>query len=297
LFFAYLGTKAAASTARSPKERDHILRYTRYGIIPFCLIMSIGLAAVLSQAGKLYTASAFWVVFGVSAWTATLVGGIMLMCRWMDRDVRRIRLETNTTDESYAKVLAAQGKQLRLPKYFESETRFLGLPLFAIAWGGTSSDRYQPRTVYGWVAVGDIAVSPFVAFGGFAIAPIAVGAITFGVLSLSVFWGVACGVLAVGSVAFGWWALGCAAAGVKCAVGFAAVARDYAVGFAVNSTQAGTAGAKEWVKTQWLADFYEVIVHQLHWWLLGCVVFALVLRVWHDRQQRKSSLDAHPVGR
>jgi RNA polymerase sigma factor (sigma-70 family) len=298
LVCAYFGTKAAASTARSDEERDCILRYARYGIVVFCLVMSIGLAVVLSQAGKLYTVSAGWLVFGVSAWTSVLVGGIMLMCQRMDREVKRIRIATNTTDEAYANVLAAQGKQLRLPKYFESETRLLGLPLFAMAWGGNSSDRYRPRTVCGWLAVGDIAVSPFLAFGGFAVAPIAVGAITVGVLSLSVFWGVAFGVFALGSLAFGWWALGCAAVGVKCAVGFAAVARDYAVGIVASATEGGTGAAKDWVKTQWLADFVEVMVHQMHWWILGCVAVALALRVWRDRQQcRESQLDAHPGGR
>ena len=166
--------------------------------------------------------------------------------------------------------------------------RFLGLPLFAIAWGGNNSDRYRPRTVYGWLAVGDIAVSPFLAFGGVAVAPIAVGGITVGVLSLSVFWGVAVGVLAVGSLAFGWWALGCAAAGVKCAVGFAAVARDYAVGIAASAAEAGTS-AREWVKTQWLSDFTEVMLHQAHWWILLCVVVALGLRAWRARQLRRLS--------
>src|SRR4029453_13333472 len=153
----------------------------------------------------------------------------------MNRGIKRIKIETNTTDEVYAKVLAAQGKSLRLPRYFESSLRFLGLPLFAMAWGGSESDSYRPRTVYGWLAVGDIAVSPFLAFGGVAVAPIAIGAITVGVLSLSVFWGVAFGGLAGGRLAFGWWALGCAAAGVKCAVGFAALARDYAVGIAASA--------------------------------------------------------------
>src|SRR5262245_48780289 len=60
LICAYFGTKAAASAARSQTERDHILRYAR-GIVAFCFLMSIGLAAVLSQAGKLYTASAAWI--------------------------------------------------------------------------------------------------------------------------------------------------------------------------------------------------------------------------------------------
>jgi hypothetical protein len=119
-----------------------------------------------------------------------------------------------------------------------------------------------------------------------------------GVVSLSVFWGVAFGVFALGSLAFGWWALGCAAVGVKCAVGFAAVARDYAVGIVATAAEAGTAAAKDWVKTQWLADFVEVMVHQMHWWILGCVALALALRVWRDRKQsRQSQLDTHPSGR
>ena len=284
LICAYVGTTAAASTARSTAERECILRYTRRGIIPFCFIMSIGLAAVLSQAGKLYTASAAWVVLGVCAWTAVLVGGIILLCQRMDREVRRIRIETNSTDDAYSKVMAAQGKQLRLPKYFESRTRLLGLPVFAIAWGSQSG--YGPRRICEWIAVGDIAVSPFLAFGGIAVAPIAVGAITVGVLSLSVFWGVAVGVLAVGSLAFGWWALGCAAAGVKCAVGFAALARDYAVGIAASAAEAGTS-AKEWVRTQWFSDFTDVMLHQAHWWILLCVVIALSMRVWRARQLRQ----------
>jgi hypothetical protein len=285
---AYFGTKAAASTGRSKEERDYIFRCARW-IIAFCFVLSIGLAVVLSQAGKLYTASAVWIVVGVSAWTVALVGGILLICQRMDRQVKRIRIATNTTDEAHARVLAVHGKQLRVPRYFESRWRFLGLPLFAMAWGGNSSDQYRPRKVCAWIAIGDIAISPFLAFGSLAVAPVAVGAITVGVLSLSVFWGVAFGVFALGSLAFGWWALGFAAAGVKCAVGLAAVARDYAVGLVTHAGEAGTTVAKEWVKTQWFADFTSVMVDPIHWWLLGCVAFALVLRVWRERQIRRET--------
>jgi hypothetical protein len=105
-------------------------------------------------------------------------------------------------------------------------------------------------------------------------------------------------VFALGSLAFGWWALGCAAVGVKCAVGFAALARDYAVGIVASAAQAGTAAAKDWVTTHWLADFVDVMVHQMHWWILGCVAVALALRVWRDRaERRESQLDAQPDGR
>ena len=261
---AYFGTRAATSSARSKPERDTVLRYARW-IVAFCFILSIGLAGVLSQAGKLYAPSALAIVIGVSVWMAVLVGGILLGCQWLEREVKRIRVETNTNDAAYSEELAAHGKQLRLPKYFESKLRLLGLPLVAIAWGGTSSDAYRPRKVYGWLAVGDIAISPFLAFGGFAIAPIAVGAITVGVLSLSVFWGVAVGVLALGSLAIGWWALGCAAAGVKCAVGFAAIARDYAVGIAGqrdrgrNPCGEGTGSRHSGGRISWNSSFIKRI--------------------------------------
>jgi RNA polymerase sigma factor (sigma-70 family) len=279
LICAYWGTRAAASTARSKAEYAAILRYTWRGIIPFCFLMSIGLAAVLSRAGKLYSVSAAGLVLGISAWTAGLVGGILFLCQRMQREVHRIRMETNTTDQ----VLAAQGKLVRLPKYFESSLTFLSLPLFAMAWGGSESDRYRARAVYGWIAIGDIAISPFLAFGGIAVAPISIGALSVGVLSLSVFWGVGLGVLAIGSLAFGWRALGCAAGGVKCAVGFAAVARDYAWGGAASAAATGAA-AKQWLTHHWFADFVAVILHQAHWWILLCLAFALGLRWWRARQ-------------
>lgn len=289
---AYLGTRAAASRARSEAERACILRYA-YGIIAFCVVMSLGLAAVLSQAGKLYTASAVGIVSGVSVWTALLVGGILLACQRLDRTVLRLRQETDTHDEVYAVALAAQGRSLRQQKYFASATRFLGLPLVALAWGGHDSDAARRQTVCGWVAVGDVAISPFLAFGGVAVAPIAVGGITVGVLSLSVFWGLAFGVLAVGSLAFGWWAVGCAAAGVKSAVGFAAVARDYAVGLVVSANEAGSAAAREWMMTQWFSDMAELFVHQAHWWVLGMLVAGLALGRWQHRQEHRRASRAN----
>jgi hypothetical protein len=97
LIFSYFGAKAAASRARSELERKIILRYSRW-MVAFCFLISIGLAAVLSQAGKLYAASAFGIVLGVCTWTAVLVGGVILMCQRMDRKLRRV--ETAAKDEA-----------------------------------------------------------------------------------------------------------------------------------------------------------------------------------------------------
>ena len=67
------------------------------------------------------------------------------------------------------------------------------------------------------------------------------------------------------------------------ALGFAALARDYAVGIVASATETGAA-AKHWIATQWTADFAGVIVHPLHWWILGCIAVAVVLRAWRRHQ-------------
>jgi len=75
-------------------------------------------------------------------------------------------------------------------------------------------------------------------------------------------------------------------------------ARDYAVGIAVSAAQAGTPTAKNWVKTQWIPDFVGVMLHQIHWWVLGCLAFALILSLLRNRQQSRSShRDSGPNGR
>jgi hypothetical protein len=99
LIVSWFGAKAAASTARSKAERDHILRYS-WGITGFCFLMSIVLVAVLSQAGRLYTASVASIVLIVSVWTALLVGIVIIACQRLDRGVKRIRAEMNAADEA-----------------------------------------------------------------------------------------------------------------------------------------------------------------------------------------------------
>jgi uncharacterized membrane protein len=97
LFIGFFGSKAAALTSRSKMERKCVRRHTRR-IVLFCWVMSIGLAAVLSQAGKLYPVSPGWLVFGVCAWVAALVIPIHVATLKMQREVRRIRAETGTED-------------------------------------------------------------------------------------------------------------------------------------------------------------------------------------------------------
>ena len=95
LVCAYLGMKVAASSARSQPERKCIVRYSVL-LIGFCFAMSIGLVAVLSLAGRLYTPSAPGIVLGICTWTAVLVLGVILISQRLGREVSRIRIENRS---------------------------------------------------------------------------------------------------------------------------------------------------------------------------------------------------------
>ncbi len=218
LIIGLLSSKAVASTARSPQERACIHRHA-LGMIIFCFAMSIALVMALSQAGKGYAASPVGIVLGVLAWVAVLVLTIMWISSRMHRQVLRIRAATGTTDEACGAALAKKGLKLSGPLVYESKLRFLGLPLIAVGCGGSDPGSVGPRKAVGWLAAGDIAISPFLAVGSYAIAPLALGIFTIGIFSLSI-WGVAFGVVACGSVAVGWWAYGLGALGYKAAAGF-----------------------------------------------------------------------------
>jgi RNA polymerase sigma factor (sigma-70 family) len=102
LLVGLIGSKAAVLAARSPQERSCIKRYVRR-IVIFCWVMSIGLAATLSQAGKLYPVSLIGILLGVGAWTAALVLTIHFWGKRMQREVDRIRIETGTEDRAEVK--------------------------------------------------------------------------------------------------------------------------------------------------------------------------------------------------
>lgn len=274
LAIGWFSARFAASTARSPRERACILRHARRMIL-FCFLMSIGLAAVLSQAGKLYTPSPLWVITGVAAWLAVLLGTILWTSARVNDDVLRIRGETGTEDAAYSAKLATVGLKLFGPFRYESSARFLGWPLFALSIGSFDAGSHRSHTARGWIAIGDVAISPLFGFGGIAIAPVAVGGLTVGLLSLSL-WGAAVGVLAFGSLAVGWCAFGIASAGWRAAFGGgAALARDYAVGGWAQAAEANTFAAKQWFAEQWFSPVMGLFAGHAHWIILLTVVFSL----------------------
>jgi RNA polymerase sigma factor (sigma-70 family) len=237
---SWLASKAVASSARSEEERALVSRAFRSAWL-FTGVAVALLLAVIFGAGESLRQSPWLLVIVTTGWTAVLLTYLIRLGARMSREIRAVRISTGTADDPFAPASRT---------HFVSRTRLLGLPVFAYGSSGLDAGAETSRMVRGWVAIGDFAVSPLLAIGGLAIAPVAIGGITIGALSLSIA-GLAAGVLAVGSISVGWWAFGGAAVGWQAAAGGVAIAHDYAIGGIVRAAEANTVAASTWFSGQW----------------------------------------------
>ena len=113
-----------------------------------------------------------------------------------------------------------------------------------------------------------MAISPVLAIGGLAVAPVAFGALTVGAVSVSL-GGAAVGLLALGSLAAGWWAFGVMAVGWKAAAGAIAIAHGYAIGGVVRAAEANTPAAAQWFQAQWFTVPVAIFVTRIAVWLVS----------------------------
>jgi hypothetical protein len=124
-----------------------------------------------------------------------------------------------------------------------SDASFLGLPLFELALGETGRGLNLKGPARAWIAVGDLAISPFLAVGGLAVGTLAFGGLAIGGLALG---GGAIGVLSLGGCSIGGWALGGLALGLQAAKGGLAASFGYALGGAAFGPHANTREAVEY---------------------------------------------------
>lgn len=107
---------------------------------------------------------------------------------------------------------------------YRSRLKLLGVPLVHCRF--SSPDEGQPP-VFGWIAGGDRAYGLIIAWGGYAVAPISVGAVSAGFIALG---NLSVGVFSFGTVALGWLALGCASVGFDAYAWLSALGWDTAQG-------------------------------------------------------------------
>ncbi len=117
---------------------------------------------------------------------------------------------------------------------YRSRSKLFGVPLVHIRF---STPDEGARPVFGWIAGGDRAYGLMFAWGGYAVAPVSVGAVAIGFFALGA---LGVGVISLGTVSVGLLALGTAAVGVKAFAWLSALGWETAKGsgFAIARTAA-----------------------------------------------------------
>jgi hypothetical protein len=202
---AVLSLRAQLDQARTQRERRAVVKIT----LGF-FFGALGLIVVL----YLLRAAAFhwWESRVVFAWLsqavvlAFVVGFPVALFRVM-RGMRRLRsAERRLHPECF---LDARDQVGSSAGEYRSRLTFLGVPLVHARF--SAPDDGEPP-VFGWFAGGDRAYGLLMAWGGYAVAPISVGAVSIGFLAIG---SVSVGLVSLGTAAAGFLAVGCMAAGVK----------------------------------------------------------------------------------
>lgn len=241
----FLSAKAALNSARTERERSLALRDTFLivgGALAFCAIFALALLA----GNAFESAPAAFILGGL----AVCAGFAVWFTRTIQRSIESARSLRAEELQRVPELIAAVDARHRAAEYI-SPWKLFGIPLLHHRTGIP-----QPGTppAWGWIAIGDRALSPLLAVGGFAAAPISVGAVTIGLATVGVVGlgafslsTLALGFVALGSVAVGWHALsGLASFGWSSAAsGGLSAARDYALGSHAWAQHANDAAARE----------------------------------------------------
>ncbi len=298
LFTAWLAAKLAGQIARSDDEKGAIERGFRHAVF-FAVPMVALLLGLVSLGLTRFAASPVFLALAATVWTGALLGGLVLIATRLQRRIAGIRRDSGTEDAAWNEVLARRGLAPSGAKRYQTRARLFGLPLFAFASGGldVGSSLAPTRGARGWIACGDLALSPCLAIGGVAVAPVAIGGVTIGVLSLSI-GGIAIGALAVGCLAFGWVGIGVVAVAWRAAAGATAIAHDFAVGSQARALAANDPVATAWFRDAWFTPLVAAFAAALPVLVLLAIVVPLGLmarRAWRLRSTTSSRATRVPV--
>ncbi|MGD0650805.1 MAG: RNA polymerase sigma factor [Verrucomicrobiia bacterium] len=273
----HFGYKLERDSARSPQQREFVLKYFR--ILVGCIAV-FALAVLSLTLGGWPLAQTHPKLF-VGLLIGLMVAYIIVVAAltlWMRRRQRKIRQQEN-----------ADGRPVPVfvPVFeYRSKLSLLGLPLIHIRIRG-GLDR---GPVKAWIAAGDAAIGVIFAFGAVAIAPISFGGFAVGLLTLGgfavglvPFGGFSLGPWALGGFAVGWQAIGGCAVGWSAAEGGVAVARDFAVGGVALARHANDAAAEAFIRNSTFFQNALVVMRYAYWinlvWLLPLALWWWTVRI------------------
>jgi RNA polymerase sigma factor (sigma-70 family) len=227
---AVLTLRANLDQARTPRERRAVVKITLW--IFFGALGFLGILYALRAA-----AFQWYENRGIFAWLSqvlvlTFIAGLPLS---MFKVMRRMRELRSSERVSHPELFREPRDQVGSSAgEYKSRLKFLGVPLVHIRF--SSPDEGDPP-VYGWLAGGDRAFGLLFAWGGYAFAPVSVGAVSVGIFAVG---SVSVGVVSLGTAGVGFLALGCMAVGVKAYAWLSALGWQTAQGsgFAIARTAA-----------------------------------------------------------
>jgi len=227
-----LALRSALDQSRTPLERRAVVKATVW--------MFFGTMGWLAVMYALRAAAFHWPESrAIFAWfTQVLV--VMFILGWpvllvcIMRKMRALRSAGRRTHpelfrDGRDQVGASAGE-------YRSRLKLLGVPLVHIRF---SSPDEGERPVLGWVAGGDRAYGLLFAWGGWAVAPVSVGAFAVGLLAVGT---VSIGVISLGTASLGLFALGCVAVGVDAAAWLSALGWTTAQGSGFSIARIAAAG-------------------------------------------------------
>ena len=202
---AVLTLRASLDQARTPRERRAVVKITAavfFGAWALLAVLYLLRTAAFRWPESAAVLAAVTQVF-VLAFIVGLPVAMLRIMRWMRglRSAERGR-HPELFQDPRDQLGSAAGE-------YRSRWKLLGVPLVHIRF---SSPDEGERPVFGWIAGGDRAYGLLLAWGGYAVAPISLGAVAIGIFALG---SVGVGVVSVGTAGVGWVAIGCMAVGVR----------------------------------------------------------------------------------
>ncbi len=292
LLGGWFGYKMSMKAARSDEERTEIKKMSLWvcGLIAIFGIPLI-VAIYMRTSGVILSDNVF--IAMIIALCICYGFGLFGLIFFFNKRLATIRGKTIEQDPVQFKT------EVEAYEY-KSASGFLGLPWIHIHRGSYSNAKRSKAVAKGWIAMGDIALSPFFAAGSICVAPIAfgamaVGGLAFGGLALGLFaaGGFAAGWLGVGGFAIGYQAVGGLTMGWQAAFGGVALAREFAVGGIANAMEANTALADSWFKSQtFLSHLIYTVQHRPWiWYLIGFspLVFMMFVNFYKNLFGKKNT--------
>lgn len=205
LVSAVLTLRANLDQARTPRERRAVVKVTAgvfFGAWAFlALWYFLRWAAFRWPEDRVLFAeiTQVFVVIAIVAWPLALL-----------RVMRNMRVLRSAERRAHPELFRAARDQVgSTAGEYRSRWQLFGVPLVHARFA--SPDEGQPP-VFGWLAGGDRAYGLLFAWGGYAVAPVSVGAFAVGFLAVG---SLSVGVISLGTVGVGMMAMGCVSVGVR----------------------------------------------------------------------------------